>query len=173
MGRPMWIDDPRLNIEYHVRHTALPAPGSMDELRLLAGRIFSQRLDRSKPLWEMWLVQGLNDNRFALITKTHHAMVDGVSGVDLATVLFDLGPVPHEPEPEEPPWSPHPEPSQAELMAEGVKSIAKFPFDVAGRALGALRDPASALREAREAAEGVGEIVWAGLNPAPDTPLNV
>jgi len=94
MGRPMWIDDPRLNIEYHVRHTALPAPGSMDELRLLAGRIFSQRLDRSKPLWEMWLVQGLNDNRFALITKTHHAMVDGISGVDLATVLFDLGPVP-------------------------------------------------------------------------------
>jgi WS/DGAT/MGAT family acyltransferase len=173
MGRPLWVDDPRLNIEYHVRHTALPPPGSIDELRLLAGRIFSQRLDRSKPLWEMWLVQGLSDNRFALITKTHHAMVDGVSGVDLATVLFDLGPVPVELEPEDPPWSPHPEPSQAELVAEGVKGVAKFPFDVAGRALGALRSPASAVREAREAAEGVGEIVWAGLNPAPTTPLNV
>jgi diacylglycerol O-acyltransferase / wax synthase len=172
MGRPLWIDDPRLNIEYHVRHTALPAPGSIEELRLLAGRIFSQRLDRSKPLWEMWLVQGLNDNRFALITKTHHAMVDGISGVDLATVLFDLGPVPQTVAPDEP-WTPDPEPSQADLIAEGVKGIAKFPFQVAGRALNAVRHPRPALREAREAAEGVGEIVWAGLNPAPETPLNV
>ena len=172
MGRPMWIDDPRLNIEYHVRHTALPAPGSIDELRLLAGRIFSQRLDRSKPLWEVWLVQGMNDHRFALITKTHHAMVDGISGVDLATVLFDLGPVPQTVESAEP-WRPRPEPSQAELMADGVKGLVKFPFELAERALGALRHPGEALREAREAAEGVGEIVWAGLNPAPETPLNV
>jgi WS/DGAT/MGAT family acyltransferase len=171
MGRPLWIDDPRLNIEYHVRHTALPAPGSIDELRALAGRIFSQRLDRSKPLWEMWLVQGLSDGRFALITKTHHAMVDGISGVDLATVLFDLGPVPQTVEDE--PWTPEPEPSQVELVAAGVKGIAKFPFDVAGRALGAVRRPRAALHGAREAAEGVGEIVWAGLNPAPETPLNV
>jgi diacylglycerol O-acyltransferase / wax synthase len=173
MGRPIWIDDPRLNIDYHVRHTALPAPGSIDELRLLAGRIFSQRLDRTKPLWEMWLVQGLSDGRFALITKTHHAMVDGISGVDLATVLFDLGPVPTEIEPEDPPWAPEPEPSPVELVADGVKAVAKFPFELGERAVGALRDPASAVREAREAAEGVGEILWAGLNPAPDTPLNV
>jgi diacylglycerol O-acyltransferase / wax synthase len=173
MGRPLWVDDPRLNIEYHVRHTALPSPGSIEELRALAGRIFSQRLDRSKPLWEMWLVQGLSDNRFGLITKTHHAMVDGISGVDLATVLFDLGPVPTEIEPEDPPWSPHPEPSQAELVAAGAKGVAKFPFELAGRALGAVRHPAGAARGAREAAEGVGEIVWAGLNPAPETPLNV
>jgi diacylglycerol O-acyltransferase / wax synthase len=172
MGRPLWIDDPRFNIEYHVRATALPAPGSIEELRMLSGRIFSQRLDRSKPLWEMWLVQGLSDNRFALITKTHHAMVDGVSGVDLATVLFDLGPVPQKIEPEEP-WTPDPEPSQADLVAAGVKGLAKTPFDVAGKALGALRDPGSTIHGAREAAEGVGEIVWAGLNPAPETPLNV
>jgi WS/DGAT/MGAT family acyltransferase len=173
MGRPLWVDDPRLNIQYHVRHTALPSPGSIEELRLLAGRIFSQRLDRSKPLWEMWLVQGLRDKRFALITKTHHAMVDGVSGVDLATVLFDLGPVPHEIEPEDPPWSPHPEPSQTELVAAGVKAIAKAPLGIARGALGALQHPADAARDAREAAEGLGEIVWAGLNPAPETPLNV
>jgi diacylglycerol O-acyltransferase / wax synthase len=172
MGRPLWIDDPRLNIDYHVRHTALPAPGSIEELRLLAGRIFSQRLDRSKPLWEIWLVQGLADKRFALITKTHHAMVDGVSGVDLATVLFDLGPVPQAVEPEEP-WVAHPEPSDVELVAEGVKGLARTPFEIAGRALGLLRDPGGAVRGAREAAEGIGEIVWAGLNPAPETPLNV
>jgi len=172
MGRPLWIDDPRLNIDYHVRHTALPAPGSIEELRLLAGRIFSQRLDRSKPLWEIWLVQGLSDNRFALITKTHHAMVDGVSGVDLATVLFDLGPVPQTVAPDEP-WVAHPEPSDVGLVAEGVKGLVRTPFDIAGRALGLLRDPAGAVRGAREVAEGIGEIVWAGLNPAPETPLNV
>jgi diacylglycerol O-acyltransferase / wax synthase len=172
MGRPLWIDDPRFNIEYHVRHTALPEPGSIDELRLLAGRIFSQRLDRSKPLWETWLVQGLNDNRFALITKTHHAMVDGISGVDLATVLFDLSPVPQAVDELEP-WMPEREPSQTELVTEGLKGIAKFPFELAGRAAGAVRQPEHALREAREAAEGLGEIVWAGLNPAPETPINV
>ena len=84
MGRPLWVDDPRFNLDYHVRHTALPDPGSVEQLRLLTGRIFSQRLDRSKPLWELWLVQGLERGEFALISKTHHALVDGVSGVDKA-----------------------------------------------------------------------------------------
>ena len=93
-GRPVWIDDPSFNLEYHVRHTALPHPGSEEQLRNLAARIHSQQLDRAKPLWETWLVQGLEGNRFALISKTHHALVDGVSGVDISTVLFDLSPVP-------------------------------------------------------------------------------
>ena len=93
-GRPLWVDDPNFNLEYHVRDTALPAPGSEQQLRALAARVHSQALDRSKPLWEMWLVQGLEGGRFALLTKTHHALVDGVSGVDLATVLFDLAPTP-------------------------------------------------------------------------------
>jgi WS/DGAT/MGAT family acyltransferase len=172
MGRPLWVDDPRFNIEYHVRHTALPPPGSIEELRVLAGRIFSQRLDRTKPLWEIWFAQGLANNRFALITKTHHAMIDGIAGVDLASVLFDLDPVPQEIEPDES-WAPHPEPSQAELVADGVKGLARVPFGVAERALRAVRDPARAAGKVREAAEGVGEVVWAGLNPAPDTPLNV
>src|SRR6476619_2896309 len=90
MGMPLWIDDPSFNLEYHIRHTALPDPGSEQQLLLLTARIFSQRLDRSKPLWELWLVEGLEGGSFALISKTHHSMVDGVSGVDLATVLFDL-----------------------------------------------------------------------------------
>jgi diacylglycerol O-acyltransferase len=172
MGRPLWIDDPSFNIDYHVRHTALPAPGSIEQLRLLAGRIFSQRLDRSKPLWETWLAQGLTENRFALITKTHHALVDGVSGVDLATVLFDTAPVPQKVIPSDD-WQPHPEPSQAELIADGVRGLLRRPIDIAGRALGAVREPGRAVASAREAAEGVGEVVWAGLNPAPETPLNV
>ena len=171
MGRPFWIDDPSFNLDYHVRHTALPRPGSEDQLRQLVARIFSQRLDRSKPLWELWLVQGLEGGRFALISKTHHALVDGVSGVDLATVLFDLQPTPREVPAET--WTPRPEPSDADLVAEGVLGLVRTPVGLAGRALGALRHPGRSLEQAREAAEGVGEVVWAGLNPAPDVPLNV
>src|SRR5579884_4224985 len=89
-GRPLWVDDPSFNLEYHVRQTALPPPGSEEQLLLLAARIASQPLDRTKPLWECWLVEGLEGGRFAMISKTHHSLVDGISGVDLATVLFDL-----------------------------------------------------------------------------------
>ena len=91
---PVWIDDPSFNLEYHIRHTALPAPGRWEQLQDLTARIFSQQLDRSKPLWEMWLIEGLEEDRFALITKTHHSLIDGIAGVDLATVLFDLSPDP-------------------------------------------------------------------------------
>ena len=172
MGRPFWVDDPQFNIDYHVRHTALPGPGSLDQLRGLVGRIFSQRLDRSKPLWELWLIQGLESGKFALISKTHHALVDGVSGVDLSTVLFDLGPVPQEIEGAGDQWTPAPEPSDAELVAEGVKGLLRRPAALAGQAVGALSHPGRTVDEVREAAEAVGEIVWAGLNPAPDVPLN-
>jgi WS/DGAT/MGAT family acyltransferase len=171
MGRPMWVDDPRFNLEYHVRHTALPSPGEMAQLRELTARIFSQQLDRSKPLWETWLVQGLEDNRFALISKTHHSLIDGIAGVDLASVLFDLSPVPNRLEPES--WTPHPEPTGAELVSEGVKGLVRSPFSIAGKALQAVQSPGRALSTARESAEGIGEVLWAGLNPAPDVPLNV
>jgi WS/DGAT/MGAT family acyltransferase len=172
MGRPLWVDDPRLHVEYHVRHTALPAPGSVEQLRQLAGRIFSQRLDRSKPLWEMWLVQGLEQGRFAIISKTHHALVDGVSGVDIASVLFDVSPVPERVTPDED-WAPHQEPSQVDLMAEGVKAAVRRPLGLAARAVGALGAPGRTLSEVRHSVEALGEVAWASLNPAPDTPLNV
>jgi diacylglycerol O-acyltransferase / wax synthase len=172
MGRPLWVDDERFNLEYHVRHTALPAPGSLDQLRQLVGRIFSQRLDRSKPLWETWLVQGLEDGGFALISKTHHSLVDGVSGVDISTVLFDLSAVPADPQSPEEDWIPEPEPSQTNLVAAGLKGLIRTPIEVAGRGLGALRRPGRTVAQAREAAEGIGEVVWAGLNPAPEVPLN-
>ncbi|MEA2330947.1 MAG: diacylglycerol O-acyltransferase / wax synthase [Thermoleophilaceae bacterium] len=172
MGRPFWVDDPSFNIDYHVRHTALPRPGSDDQLRQLVGRIFSQRLDRSKPLWEVWLIQGLEGGSFAVVSKTHHALVDGVAGVDIATVLFDLQPVPAAVT-EEDDWTPSPEPSDAELVAEGIKGLVRTPLSLAGRALGALAKPGRSLEQAREATEGLGEVVWAGMNPAPDVPLNV
>ena len=172
-GRPLWVDDRTFNLQYHVRHTALPSPGSEEQLRALTARVHSQRLDRSKPLWELWLVQGLERNRFALISKTHHALVDGVSGVDLATVMFDLEPVPKPAPYEGDPWVPAPEPSAAELAARGIKGLVRTPFELTGRALSAASNPTRSLEVAREAVEGIGEVAWAGLNPAPETPLNV
>jgi diacylglycerol O-acyltransferase / wax synthase len=172
-GRPLWVDDPTFNIEYHVRHTALPDPGSEEQLRNLAARIFSQQLDRSKPLWETWLVENLDRNRFALISKTHHALVDGISGVDLATVLFDVTPVPPPVTHEADDWVPSEEPSGAQMAAAGIRGLIKTPFELAEKAIGALTDPVHTVEDARESIEGLGEIVWAGLNPAPPTPLNV
>jgi diacylglycerol O-acyltransferase len=172
-GRPLWIDDPSFNLEYHVRHTALPEPGDEQQLLRLAARIFSQRLDRSKPLWETWMVEGLEENRFALISKTHHALIDGIAGVDLLTVLFDLTPVPREVEPEAGEWEPSPEPSAAELVAAGLTGLVKTSVSVGARAVAAATRPEAAVGRVREAIEGVGEVAWAVLNPAPDTPLNV
>jgi diacylglycerol O-acyltransferase / wax synthase len=171
-GRPLWIDDHSFNIEYHVRHSALPAPGTEQQLYRLAARIASQQLDRSKPLWECWFVEGLEDDRFALIFKTHHALVDGVSGVDLATVLFDLAPTP-QPLPEPEPWQPRPEPTNAELLAAGAAGFVKTAVNVTERTLAAGTNPAAAVDALRDVAEGIGEMVWAILNPAPETPLNV
>jgi diacylglycerol O-acyltransferase len=190
-GRPVWVDDPSFNLEYHVRHTALPSPGSWEQLRNLTARIFSQALDRSKPLWEMWLIEGLGpkmegpgspasgrlrhppSDRFALISKTHHSLIDGIAGVDLATVLFDVSPDPAPLRHSGRPWKPNPEPDTTELVAVGVRGAVRAGVEMVGAAMGALTHPERSLERAREAAEGVGEIVWAGLNPAPPTPLNV
>jgi diacylglycerol O-acyltransferase len=172
-GRPVWIDDPSFNLEYHIRHTALPAPGRWQQMQDLTARIFSQQLDRSKPLWEMWLIEGLEDDRFALITKTHHSLIDGIAGVDLATVLFDLSPDPPPVTNSGRPWQPHPEPGTAHLVAAGLIGAVRAGVALAEGAIDAVAHPERALARAREAAEGVGEIVWAGLNPAPQTPLNV
>jgi diacylglycerol O-acyltransferase len=171
-GRPFWIDDPNLNLEYHIRHSALPAPGSEEQLRRMAARVFSQQLDRSKPLWELWLVQGLTRNRFALVTKTHHAVVDGVSGVDIATVLFDLNPVP-EPAEGGDSWTPEPEPSPVSLLARGAQDVLEAPIRAARRLERAVQHPERAVRQVRDAVEAVSEVGWNFANPAPRVPLNV
>jgi diacylglycerol O-acyltransferase len=193
-GRPVWVDDPSFTLEFHVRHTALPSPGSWEQLRNLTSRIFSQALDRSKPLWEMWLIEGFNPTddeelrspgsspsggprhspgRFALISKTHHSLIDGIAGVDLATVLFDVEKHPAPLRHSGRPWKPNPEPDTAELVVAGLRGAVRAGGEMVGAAVGALTHPERSLERAREAAEGVGEIVWAGLNPAPATPLNV
>jgi WS/DGAT/MGAT family acyltransferase len=172
-GRPLWVDDPNFSIEYHVRHTALPAPGSEDQLLRLAGRIYSQQLDRSKPLWEVWMVEGLADGGFALLTKTHHALIDGIAGVDIAQVIFDLTPVPMEiPHPDEA-WEPAPEPSSAEILSAGARDLVRTGVRTVASAAVLATRPRETLHAAATAVEGLGEVAWAGVNPAPETPLNV
>ncbi|HEY5335078.1 MAG TPA: wax ester/triacylglycerol synthase family O-acyltransferase [Mycobacteriales bacterium] len=127
IGRPVWVDDVHFNIDYHLRHTALPSPGSDDQLRRLVGRIMSQLLDRTKPLWEMWVVEGLDDGHWALISKSHHAMVDGVSGTDLLAVMLDSEPEPSRSEP--PPWQPAPETSPAEFVGAAIAERLFSPYE--------------------------------------------
>ncbi len=167
-GRPVWVDDPHLNLEYHVRQTALPAPGSDEQLRNLAARIFSQQLDRSKPLWELWLVEGLGDGRFAIVGKSHHALVDGVSGVDITTVLFDLDREPSGTPATPPPWLARPEPSDLRLIGDAMRERLTSPGEIVRGVRHALRGPRQVLR-------GLGattKILGAGM-AAPHTPFNV
>ena len=169
-GRPVWVDDPHLNLDYHVRHTALPPPGSEEQLRTLAARIFSQRLDRTKPLWEMWLVEGLEGKRFALVSKAHHCLVDGVSGVDITTVLFDLD---REPEPAAAadPWLPQPEPSGAELLGDALIERATDPAEAIRGARAAFRAPRQVAGAALDGLGAAGSFVRTGLS-APASPIN-
>jgi diacylglycerol O-acyltransferase / wax synthase len=140
-GRPVWVDDPHFNARYHLRHSALPAPGSDEQLRNLAGRLFALPLDRTKPLWELNLVEGLDGGRFAIISKTHHALVDGVSGVDITSVLFDVSPDATPPAVEGREWVPRPEPTDAELLGQALLERATVPAEGA-RGLGGAHRPA-------------------------------
>ena len=153
-GRPRWVDDPHLNLRYHIRRTSLPRPGSEHQLRALAGRVFSQPLDRDKPLWEMWLVEGLEPGpdgpRFGVLSKTHHALVDGVSGVDIASVLFDTSPDPPEAS-QPPPWTARPEPSSAQLLGEALLERATVPREAARSVRALLRGPRQVARATGEA----------------------
>ncbi len=171
LGRPVWEDDPHLNLGYHVRHTALPPPGDDAQLRTFAARVFSQRLDRSKPLWELWLVDGLEGGRFAVVGKSHHALVDGVSGVDITTVLYDT-----EREPPDPPnsdeWVPGPGRSDAQLVGETLAERLTSPAEIVRTARAALRGPRQLLKAGREALGAVGELGRAGM-AAPSSPFNV
>jgi diacylglycerol O-acyltransferase len=173
-GRPVWADDPYFNPYYHIRHAALPKPADDAALKGLAGRLFSQRLDRSKPLWEIWLVQSMSRGRFALIAKTHHALVDGVSGVDITTVLFDTAREPAAPVAPASPWSAKPLPGPAKLLGEALLERSTVPAEMVrgGRAL--LRTPLKALFQIKDGLASIGATALAGINaPAPPSPFNV
>ena len=170
-GRPVWVDDPHFNITYHIRHTALPEPGGPAELRALAGRVFSQRLVRSKPLWEIWLVDGMEGEEFALLSKTHHALVDGVSGVDITTVLFDTSPDPAPVAPAERPWSPRPVPSDAQLLADALLERATVPAEIGRGARALLRGPRQVAGRLQRDLAALGTLAF-GMSDAPPSPYN-
>jgi diacylglycerol O-acyltransferase / wax synthase len=172
-GRPVWVDDPHFNVGFHVRHTALPPPGGDEQLKRLAGRVFSQALDRSRPLWEIWLVEGLSGDRFAMLSKTHHALVDGVSGVDIATVLFDSSPDPMPVAPPEHEWVARPLPSDAQLLADALRERVTVPGEIVRGVRATLRGPRQVAGRLLRAVGGVGAMARAGLQPAPPSPLNV
>ncbi len=172
-GRPVWVDDPHFNVAYHVRHTALPEPGNEDQLMRMTGRVFSQALDRSRPLWEVWLVEGLTGGRFAVLSKTHHALVDGVSGVDILTVLFDTSPDPMPVAPPEQEWIPRPLPSRAQLLADALLERATVPGEMVRGVRAVLRGPRAVAGQIGRSLGALGEVAMTGLQPAPATPFNV
>jgi len=169
-GRPVWVDDPYFDLEYHLRHTALPAPGGDDDLKRLVGRVLSQPLDRDRPLWEMWLIEGLEGDRFALLIKVHHCMMDGVAGASLLTTLFradrDASIA------EAAAWRPREAPSGLRLLLDEAIDGAGMPLALARAAGDAFRAPLRTLRVARERASAVAEALRTGLRLPSATALD-
>src|SRR3954470_4064842 len=138
LGLPVWVDDADFDLEYHVRRSALPGPGTEEQLRALVGRLLGRRLDRSRPLWEIYLVEGLADGRFAVVTKTHHAMVDGLASMDVGALLLDPTPQIRATPPDQE-WRPHPEPSGLALAAGATVDLLRRPWsalELAGQTAG-------------------------------------
>lgn len=166
-GRPVWIDDASFNLHYHVRHTALPAPGDERLLKRLAGRIMSQQLDRGKPLWEMWVVEGVTGDRFALVTKLHHCIADGISGVDLAASVLGTDPD-FQPAPPRS-WIPRPAPSGARLLGDELRRRVTAPLSLLAPGERGILDT---LTDVKDAVVGVAEAVDDGRGPASETPFD-
>ncbi|MGH8868890.1 MAG: WS/DGAT/MGAT family O-acyltransferase [Actinomycetes bacterium] len=170
VANPVWVDDPEFDVSYHVRRSALPRPGTEEQLRELVARLMSRRLDRSRPLWEMYLVEGLADGCFALIGKTHHAMVDGVGAVDIGTVILDATPTPQA-QPVHT-WQASPEPSWAELLTGAVSDAVRRPSAVLDTLRTGVTDLRTSAGKLAGAAGGILDAVRTAAAPAPDTPLN-
>ena len=170
-NRLVWVDDEHFNIHYHVRHASLPRPGDERQLKRLAARIVSQQLDRAKPLWEIWVVEGLEGNRFALVAKTHHCMVDGVSGVDLLAVL--LGPAPSAEFTEGPRWIPRPAPTPFQIFRDEWLRRFSEPLQVLRETPCPLTAPAEILAGFWEGLRALGETLGVAARPASPTPINL
>jgi diacylglycerol O-acyltransferase / wax synthase len=164
LSRPVWVDDEDFDIEFHLRRAALPAPGGRRELADYVQRVHSRPLDRSKPLWESYFIEGLEDGLVAILTKVHHAMIDGISGVDIATVLFDFSPEPGVLAPQS--WTPEPEPSRMRLATEAVREQLTDPFGALMHASGSvLAAPSAAVRGLGSVAAGVRDLLGLGTPP--------
>ena len=168
---PVWVDDPHFNLPYHVRHTGVPRPGDLRQLKRLSGRILSHQLDRQRPLWELWVVEGLEGGEhFAIVQKVHHCMIDGISAVDLMAVL--MSPTSEKDFEPGPPWEPQENPRGLELIGAEIARRLGATFDATGEAPRMLRQPRSWLGKLEERITAVGAALGAGLRSASDTPLN-
>ncbi|MBW2507942.1 MAG: wax ester/triacylglycerol synthase family O-acyltransferase [Deltaproteobacteria bacterium] len=156
LSHPVWVDDARFNMHFHLRHTRLPMPGDERSLKRLVGRLFSQHLDRSRPLWEFWVVEGVENDRFALVVKVHHCMVDGVAGVELLQALLQIMPNAEERTPKA--WAPRPPPGRVELIRSEVK-----------HRVNGLRELSHYMPRVRENFQGVRRLLISGMKPAPKT----
>jgi WS/DGAT/MGAT family acyltransferase len=169
---PVWIDDERFNLLYHVRHTSLPLPGGERALKRLVGRIMSEKLDRSKPMWELWFVEGLEEGRFAVVSKVHHCLIDGISGVDLLSAF--MGPdAEYTPAEFEHRWVPRPAPSSLGLLSDDLRRRASLPGRLLRGAWRASQEPRQALDAVSHAATGLVETLAGSMTPASETPFNV
>ena len=166
-----WVDDARFDLDYHLRHTSLPEPGDVRQLKRLAGRIFSQKLDRGRPLWEMWFVEGLADGRFAVITKVHHCMIDGISGVDLLAGFVQTSADARE-RSTSARFVPRPAPGPRQLFADELAHRASLPLRAAAGGLQLLRQPRRTLERMGHTTAAVGHALGAGFGSASETPFN-
>jgi WS/DGAT/MGAT family acyltransferase len=172
MGRhPVWVDDEHFSIDYHLRHSSLPRPGNEKQLKQQAGRIVSTPLDRSKPLWELWVVEGIDDDRFALIAKIHHCMIDGISGVDLTTILLNITPTSEIEEPDH--WVPRPSPTHTQLAVAEAARITGRVVDRLTHLSEAVRDGVALSDRTRDKGAAALTSLRSGwLRAADRTPLN-
>ena len=165
----VWVDDKNFMLDYHVRHTALPKPGSETQLKRLAARIMAQPLDRSRPLWETWVIEGLEGNRFALITKIHHCMVDGSSGVDLGQIMMTV--TPDRTLPDIPAYIPRPRPSRSDLLIDEFWRRASLPLRAFNRMRTFAEETEDLIEDISSRARILWETVGVGLTPS-ETPMN-
>ena len=170
IANPVWVDDEGFDVTYHVRRSALPRPGTRQQLDELVGRIMGRPLDRDRPLWELYLVEGLEGNQFALLTKTHHAMVDGIRAVDLGEVILDTEPEPRRVEQVQ--WQPHREPSSVELVAEAIGEMARSPRAVVSSVVTAAEDLQSTATSVGRNLVGIASALRTVSRPARSGPLN-
>jgi len=171
LGTPFWVDYPDFDIHQHVRRASLPAPGSEAQFRELVGEVLAPPLDRAKPLWELILVEGFEEDRFAIVYKTHHAMADGISAVDIGMLLFDVEPR-SEPARDEAPWSPARTPSRLGLVARALSGIGTTVARLGRWLRRALSDPGRARHRAADGLTGLWEVTWNLVRPAPEVPFN-
>ncbi|MBM6404388.1 wax ester/triacylglycerol synthase family O-acyltransferase [Phycicoccus sp. CSK15P-2] len=171
IANPVWVDDQHFDLSYHVRRSALPRPGSDEQLEELVARVLPRPLDRSRPLWEVYLVEGLADDRFAIITKSHHSLVDGVHGVDIANVLVDGTPLGGEGVLAT--WHPRPEPTAAELLAGALADVVRTPSNVVDGVRGGIIDVTRTVgKVATVAGDVLSTLARVSTSPAPTSPLN-